>query len=91
MTVHNAEKAEKFNTKDECWDWINSRIVRFKLKMVRVKDESGQPSFAPQKCDGQIINTLTEGFKPSATDEPLKAYAEPVKDGDQWMAIMRLQ
>lgn len=90
MTLHNAEKAEKFATKSDCWDWINERIVRFKHKMVPAMDPEGKKTFVPQKCDGQIVNTSLEGYKSTATDEPLKSYAEPVKSGDEWMAIMKM-
>lgn len=91
MALQDADNAAKFNTRQECWDWINQRVVRFKLKMVPAMTPDGKSTFAPEKCDGQILNTLAEDFKPGHTDEPLKVYAEPVQQGEVWMAAMRLR
>ena len=91
MKLHNENSAPRFDTKDECWQWIDQRVVRFKLKMVKAQTSDGNFTFLPQKCDGKIINTSIDGFKEDGTDEPLRNYAAPAKLDNKWLAVMRLQ
>jgi len=92
MPLHDTENAVKFSSKQECRTWISERIVRFKLRMVKVQTQTpGEFAYAPQKESGKIFCTSDDDFVKSGTDEPLKNYAEPIKQGDEWMAIMRVQ
>jgi len=91
MTLHDVENAATFDTKAECLQWIDDRIVRFKLKMVPAVTTEGKATFVPQKVEGKIMNTTIESFENSGTDEPLSNYAVPRKSGDLWLAVMDLQ
>lgn len=92
MALHNEEDAVKFGTRKACQAWIDSRIVRFKLRMVkhRIAGTRDEITFVPQKCDGSILNILDEDFKKGGTDEPLRCYAEPSKRDGSWVAFMKL-
>jgi hypothetical protein len=91
MELHEKEGAVKFDSRKECQEWIDERVVRFKLRMVKAATATpGEYTFVPQKCDGQIVHTKTEDFKKSATDEPLKNYASPLKDDGKWLAVMKV-
>jgi len=93
MTTHSTDNAVRFGTRKDCQSWIDARIVRFKLKMVRVGHPglAGGVSYEPQKCDGSIFCKLDEDFKRSGTDEPLRNYAEPSKRDGAWVAFMKLR
>lgn len=93
MALHATKTASKFDTREACRNWINDRVVRFKLKMVkaRVSDNPDKFTYIPQKFDGKIINTKSGEFKETAGDEPLGKYASPTKENNKWMAVMRLQ
>jgi hypothetical protein len=93
MELHDTETAVKFGTRKDCQQWIDERVIRFKLKMVKVghPDLARGVTFVPQKCDGEIVHRLEEGFRESGTDEPLGNYAAPSKHDGQWMAVMGLQ
>ena len=93
MAIHDTETANKFDTRIECRSWINDRVVRFKLKMVKaqVPNEPDRFTYVPQKFDGKIVDTQVDGFKETSGDEPLSKYASPTKEGAKWMAVMRLQ
>jgi hypothetical protein len=92
MTLHETENAAKFDTKQECQAWIDDRIVRFKLRMMKAATQTpGEFTYVPKKEQGMIICKLNEDFKKSGTDEPLSNYAEPVKQEKTWLAIMRVQ
>jgi hypothetical protein len=91
MDIHDTETADKFDTKDECRQWINDRVVRFKLRMVRARTPEGKLTYIPQKCDGKIVVITSEGFKRSGTDEPLSNYAAPMRQDDKWFAVMKLR
>jgi hypothetical protein len=86
-----SEPANTFDTRDDCLEWINDRIVRFKLKMVAARTPAGDPTYVPQKIDGRIHDSTAEGFKESGTDEPLSNYAAPKKQDNKWVAYMKLQ
>jgi hypothetical protein len=90
MKIHNAN-ATAFDTKQDCQDWIDSRVVRFKLRVHHGKDKDGNFIVgAMQKSDGKIIDKTADGFKPQAYDEPLTYYAEPVSEDDKWLAVMKV-
>lgn len=90
MKIHNAN-ATSFETKAECQAWIDSRIVRFKLRARHGKDKNGKLIVAAlQKSDGRILDKTAEGFKSQSFDEPLTNYAEPVKEDDKWLAVMKV-
>jgi len=98
MTLHDKDKAVKFDTRKECQEWIDARVVRFKLRMVKMRmpakplpNEADTYEYIPKKTDGKIINTLAEDFAPSGTDEPLGNYAEPVQSDGKWMAVMKVR
>jgi len=91
MELHDTENAAQFDTKVECQAWIDSRVVRFKLRMVNVTRPGAATTYDAQKFDGKIHNTRAEDFKESGTDEPLKLYAAPTKQGEVWMAAMVVQ
>jgi len=92
MTLHDQDTATKFETKEECLQWINDRVVRFKLKIGLGKDKDGKTVPGQlRKADGKILNTKAEGFQPGGTDEPLDNYASPEKRDDVWMAIMKVR
>ena len=60
--------------------------------MIKTQTQTpGEFTHVPRKCEGKIISTLSEGFRESGTDEPLKNYAAPVKRGDKWLAVMELR
>ena len=82
----------KFDSKKECQEWIDDRIVRFKLRMIKAQTQTpGEFTYVPKKEQGMIICKSNEDFKESGTDEPLSNYAEPVKQDANWLAIMRVQ
>jgi len=93
MAVRNADAATKFDSREQCQAWINSRVVRFKLKMVKaqIAGSPGEITFVPQKCDGKIVDTASDGFTASGTDEPLANYAAPELHNDKWVAVMKLR
>ena len=92
MDLHDEENAERFDTRPKCQEWIDQRIVRFKLRMIPYRTMPDDPvQYAPRKEDGQIVDTTAEGFKGGGIDEPLSNYAEPLRKGDKWFAIMKLQ
>ena len=93
MTLHAKDSATKFATKPECQAWIDDRVVRFKLRMVKaqVAGSPGETTYVPQKCEGAVISKSIDGFKPSGTDEPLSNYAAPQRDGGVWLAIMNVK
>ena len=91
MKLHDAENAARFDTKAECQAWIDARIVRFKLRMINVSLPGEATSYDPQKFGGSIHDTCNEDFKESGTDEPLKLFAAPAKQGEVWMAAMLVQ
>lgn len=97
MKLHDTDNANEFETRKACQDWINNRVVRFKLRMTRMRlpvstDPTGDAfEYVPRKTDGKIIDKTADGFKPSGTDEPLKNYAEPVQNGGVWVAVMRVR
>jgi len=91
MTIQ-TENATQFDDRESCHQWINDRVVRFKLRMMKSRTETpGKFTYVPRKEQGQIVNTLDEGFKESGTDEPLSNYAAPVKKDDKWLAVMQMQ
>ena len=90
MTIK-TDGAELFDDRVACQRWIDERVVRFKLKMVRARTPDGEETYIPQKFGGRLVNTKAEDFKASGTDEPLSNYASPVRQDDKWMAVMRLQ
>lgn len=92
MDIHDEDQAAKFDTRQECKEWIDDRVVRFKLKMVKAQTRTpGEFTFVPQKFGGTIHCESAEGFKSSGTDEPLSNYAEPVKKDGKWMAVMKVR
>jgi hypothetical protein len=91
MTLHGTENATSFETERACWDWINSRIVRFKIKMARKRLPEGGSTFVPEKYNGDIIDTAIDGFVKNEDDEPLKLYAAPSKQGSKWLAVMKVE
>lgn len=91
MKIHNAN-ATTFETKQECQDWIDKRVVRFKLKVAHGRDGKGNFAVGQlRKTDGRIIDKTIDGFKPQSFDEPLDNYAEPVLENGKWLAVMRVQ
>jgi hypothetical protein len=86
------ENANQFDDREACLQWIDDRVVRFKLRMVKAATQTpGEFTYIPQKEEGKIVNTLAEGFKESGTDEPLSNYASPVKQDGKWLAVMMMQ
>lgn len=88
MDLFEVDKAAKFDTKDECRQWIADRVIRFKLAMRNVQFSDGEVGLGQSKKDGRIVNTKEEGYKPDGLDEPLKKYAKPVRENGKWMAVM---
>jgi len=85
------ENAAKFDTQEACLAWIDERIVRFKLRMVKTHTETpGNYTYVPQKCEGSIVSTLNEGFKAQEFDEPLELYAAPTEQDGKWLAVMKV-
>jgi hypothetical protein len=92
MKLHGEDQAEHFDTRGECQQWINDRIVRFKLKIANGRDKDGNFACGPlRKTDGRILNTTAEGFKGGGIDEPLSNYAEPVQRDGKWLPVMRVR
>ena len=90
MELHDTENAPKFPTETECLEWINSRIVRFKLKVQHGVDAEGAFAIGNiVKAAGRIVVTTTEEFESSSLDEPLGNYAFPLEQPDKtWLAVM---
>lgn len=92
MELHDTENAPRFDTKTACLEWINTRIVRFKLKVQHGVDAEGAFAVGPiMKASGRIVVTTSEEFKPYSLDEPLGNYAFPLQQEDKtWLAVMGL-
>jgi len=93
MELHNEENAVYFDTKDECQGWIQTRIVRFKLRIAHGKDKDGNFAVGQlQKADGRIFVTTAEDYKVTSLDEPLSNYAAPLQqESKKWVAVMEMQ
>ncbi|MGD9726950.1 MAG: hypothetical protein AB7L09_00640 [Nitrospira sp.] len=90
MKIHNAN-ATPFDSKSECQRWIDARIVRFKLRVQHGLNKDGHLVVASlQKAEGRIIDSAIDGFHSQAYDEPLGDYAEPVQEGEKWLAVMKV-
>jgi hypothetical protein len=90
MELYDAENATRFDTKVECESWISDRVVRFKLKVVHGKDQSGNFALGTmQKSDGRIVVMSSDEFKLTSLDEPLANYAFALEQEDKtWLAVM---
>lgn len=88
MDLLDEDKASTFNTRAECLEWIQERVIRFKLAVNDVVLPNGVTGLSQRKTDGRILSTKAEGYKPGGLDEPLKRYAKPVRQNGKWMAVM---
>jgi hypothetical protein len=93
-----AKGPQIFSSRDECQEWIKSRVIRFSYVVSKVAlpgVKTDKTTFIPdmwttsiEKDGGVVLDPTQPDYANTGMDEPLSKYARPVRQGREWVAFM---